>query len=133
MVYNDRRGDFVGYVDIRYYRKVFGGEFAGSDKELLKLVGIASDKVDELVFGRIGIVGFERLSEFQKKCVKRAVCFQVDFYVRNGIDGGGAVVGYKVLDVNVSYARSSRVADRERFSDLGYGELVKSGLVYRQI
>ena len=122
------------YVDVKYYRKVFKGTFGGKVAELRRLLRVASVKVDELTFGRIGRAGFDGLTQFQQECIREAVCHQADYYARNGIENGGAIRSYRALDVSVWYDRlgNSR-AEAEGFSQMGFVWLERSGLMARGV
>jgi len=120
------------YVDVRFYRKVFRGSFCGKNVELMRLLELASVKANELTFGRIGRFGFEGLTEFQQECVRQAVCFQADYYAKNGIENGEAIRSYRALDVSVWYDRGGQsYAKSEGFSEMGYMFLERSGLCAR--
>ena len=64
------------YVSEKHYRNYHGGKYSGDDLgEQLKR---ASALVDALTHNRIVAVGFENLTGFQQKAVRKACCLIVD-------------------------------------------------------
>ncbi len=122
------------YADENYYRNTYLGKYEGSDEELRKMLGVASRKIDGITFNRIGVCGFEGLSEFQKECLRQACCFQTDYMFENGTDGGASMSGYSVADIRVSYSgNAANKASMSGFSQTAYEFVELSGFLYRGV
>ncbi len=118
------------YVDVSYYQNDFKGtvEDVTSVEKALKTAEI---KVNELSFGRIEAKGFKNLTDFQKKCVREAVCYQAEYYIDNGYDG--TVQSYSVPDISVTVKTGDKETERNRVSPLTVSLLTQSGLNSRRI
>lgn len=123
------------YADIIYYRNNFMGKFDGTDEDLLRLLNIASRKIDSVTFNRVVGIGFENLTDYQRERLRQACCFQADFMAENGFDGGNVEVsGYSVADIRVSLNNNAvSKAQRGRFSQIAYELLELSGLMCRGV
>jgi len=64
------------YVSEKHYRNYHGGKYGGDD--LAEQLMRASALVDALTHNRIVAVGFENLTGFQQKAVRKACCLIVD-------------------------------------------------------
>lgn len=88
------------YVDKEYYQNTFKGNKIPEeeiDSYLLK----ASEKIDELTFNRIVAIGFDKLTDFQKEKIQRAICLHADYIFEFGTEMG-QISSFSVLDINVS-------------------------------
>src|SRR5690606_34861685 len=73
------------------------------DEQLEKDLSNASDQVDSLTYNRIVAIGFDKLTEFQKKNVKKSVCHQADFLFQYGDFINMPLSGYSAGSVSVSF------------------------------
>ena len=91
------------YADFTYYREEFGGTALTAENAPTALER-ASDSVDVLTFNRITAAGFEALTEFQRRTIKRCVCSLAEWqhansdalaspYKQYSINGVSAAVG----------------------------------------
>lgn len=88
------------YVNIEYYSKTFNGKTI-SENDLDKYLTLASEKIDELTFNRIVKIGFDKLTDFQKEKIQRAICLHADYIYENGTEMG-QISSFSVFDINVS-------------------------------
>jgi hypothetical protein len=93
----------MSYADADYYKYTYGGNVI-PDEALNSQLTKASDQVDSLTYNRIRAVGFDRLTEYQQGCVKKAVCTQADFTAQYGAYADMPLTGYKVGDVSLSFS-----------------------------
>ena len=124
------------YASVNFYKTEHGGAFSGSDDKLERLLYMASRRIDSLTFNRIVRAGFARLTAFQQELVRRACCFQADYFDANGIDSPLAGInGYSVLDISVTNASRAEqsMAAHVSFSEAGYELLNQTGLLWRVI
>lgn len=120
------------YVDEEYYVDTFKGTNIPKE-ELDKYLQLASEKIDDITFNRIVAIGFENLTEFQQICIKKAVCYQAEYYFANGINSSN-VSSYSVLDISVSVDKSSETeAQKLDVDEFAYMNVKKSGLACRVI
>ena len=113
------------YASVEDYRELFETELC--DDELQKQLGLASLKADELTFGRIKP---EKLTGFQRECLKNFVCHQADYMAENGFDSDG-VTSYSTGSISVSVNRSATEAGRLGVSPAGLSYLKLTGLMSR--
>lgn len=118
------------YVDISYYLNEFKGtvEDITTAERALKAAEI---KVNELSFGRVEAKGFDNLTEFQKNCVRKAVCYQAEYYIDNGYDG--IIQSYSVPDISVTVKAGNRETESKCISPLAISLLTQCGLSSRRL
>lgn len=120
------------YVDKEYYLDTFKGTNI-PEEEIDKYLQLASEKIDDITFNRIVAIGFENLTEFQQICIKKAVCYQAEYYSTNGINALNAS-SYSVLDISVNVDKSSETeAQRLGVDEFAYMNVKKSGLMCKVI
>jgi vacuolar-type H+-ATPase subunit I/STV1 len=88
------------YVDKEYYQNTFKGNKI-SEEEIDSYLLKASEKIDELTFNRIVAIGFDKLTDFQKEKIQRAICLHADYIFEFGTEMG-QISSFSVLDINVS-------------------------------
>ena len=64
------------YVTKQYYAR--HGRHKGDD--VAELLARAHDLVEHLTYGQIGVVGFARLTKFQQRQVRKAICLMVNHF-----------------------------------------------------
>lgn len=69
------------YADFAYYSEEYGGKLPREEAD--KALERASDSVDVLTYNRIVEAGFEALTEFQQRTVKKCVCALADWQSEN--------------------------------------------------
>lgn len=89
------------YVNIEYYKNTFKGTTLTDENEINEYLTLASEKIDELTYNRIVAIGFDKLTDFQKEKIQRAVCKHADYIYENGTEMG-QISSFSVLDINVS-------------------------------
>ncbi|MDD4849661.1 MAG: hypothetical protein PHO10_03055 [Gemmiger sp.] len=114
------------------YRALCPEATAGlEDAELNRQLGLASDAVDALCFGRIRRMGVEGLTSFQLEKVARATCLHAAFLARGGGDG---VTEYAIGDVKLHLDRGAlETRGGVTTSCEVMAQLRQTGLVLRQI
>lgn len=83
----------MSYIDSAFYKNVYLGQDAGTDFARLEMR--ASDDIDNMCNGFI----FDKLEDWRKELVKKAVAAQVEYYVVNGetyndVENGGSLGSY---------------------------------------
>jgi hypothetical protein len=98
---------------------------------------MASEKIDEITFGRIIGRGIEKLTPFQQEKVKLATLLQTQ-YLLDKEDSGGIdmadVSSFSVLDISVALDKDSKQNTKEihpGMSNDAYGVINKTGLTNR--
>lgn len=116
------------YVNEEYYSNEFKGELLPDD-DIEKYLTIAQEKIDDITFNRIVHIGFENLTDFQKDCISKAICYQAEHYFENGINSMSGVSSYSVLDISVNVDKTNvSEAQKRDMSELAYMSIKKSGL-----
>lgn len=88
--------------------------------------------IDSLTFNRIVSRGFDRLAEWQKELVTRAVCLQADFLHEYGELLNNPLSSYAINGVSMSWDKSMLV-QQDGVNTLRsiYALLQQTGLTYR--
>lgn len=119
------------YVDIDYYLKEYKGTISNRgifEKNLL----LAKEKIDEVTNNKIIAKGFNNLTTFQKDNIKKAMCYQIDYIVENGVEECN-VSSYSVLDISITTNNAKRSeAQKRNMSTTAYSLLKKTGLTNRR-
>lgn len=89
------------YADYEYYSKEYKGTLINEDEE--NLLDEASDDIDDMVFGRIRGKGFDNLTEYQQKLIKKAVCAHAEFSKRYGAFINSPVSSYSIGKTSMSF------------------------------
>ena len=126
------------YADVNLLHAVLSDEdfkSMGSAKDCERMLHLASRKIDEVTFNRIRSIGFERLTPFQKECVREACCYQALKISADGAEGadGDTVQSYSVGDISITAKQTETAAKRQGLSELAYSMLEQSGLMQRGI
>ena len=117
------------YVTENYYSNDFEGTTIPED-EIEKYLMLAQEKIDEVTHNRIVGIGFDNLTDFQKDCVSKAICYQAEYYSVNGISSLSSVTSYSVLDISVNVDNTQKTeAQKKNMDEFAYMNIKKSGLV----
>lgn len=122
------------YTDVNFLYEFFTTDeiaSVGDEKAWKKLLSQAEIKIDEVTFNRIKGVGFDRLTPFQRECVKKAVCYQAKYIHENGYDSSGEIESYSVLSVSVNMGNNNSAAKKQNLDPIAYSLLTRSGLMVR--
>ena len=121
------------YVTENYYSNSFEGTTI-PDNEIEKYLKLAQEKIDDITFNRIVGIGFENLTDFQKECVRKAVCYQAEYYFANGMSSLSNVSSYSVLDISINIDNTNKTeAQKNDMDEFAYMNIKKSGLTCRVI
>ena len=93
----------MAYVSEKYYLGSHGGTFAGDD--LKGLIRRASELIDALTHNRIVAIGFDNLTNFQRKAVKRACCLIVDHMAAAGGAPSADIESFWMQDMRINMRR----------------------------
>jgi len=93
----------MAYITEKYYAKTYGGKITGDG--LAGLINRAAALIDMLTFNRIQAQGFDNLTAFQKKAVKRAACLIVDYMGASGERPGTDIESYWLQDMRINLRR----------------------------
>lgn len=76
------------YVDLTYYLDTYGGDWPSnlSTEDFNKIEPRAASVIDSLTNLNIQTYGFESLHPLIQDSVKKAVCAQIEFMIKNGTD-----------------------------------------------
>ena len=119
------------YVNKEYYKDTFEGTTI-PEEDIDKYLKLAQEKIDSITYNRIVAIGFDNLTEFQKDCVRKAICYQAEHYSENGINSLSSVSSYSVLDISVNIDNTKQTeAQKEDMNEFAYINIVKSGLASR--
>lgn len=118
------------YVTQEYYFNEFGGTTL-PDAEISKYLKLAQEKIDDVTFNRIVGIGFDNLTDFQKECVSKAICYQAEYYFENGTNSL-KISSYDVLDISITLSEDTKTeAQKQDMSEFAYMNIKKSGLASR--
>ena len=103
------------------------------EREVLPLLAASSDAIDALTFNRIVVIGWDKLTEFQRERITRACCIQADFLYENGDAVDSAMTHYSINGVTMEFGNAAlyRIVDGVAFSNRAYSLLVQTGLMSR--
>ena len=117
------------YVTEDYYFDEFEGTTI-PDKEIEKYLMLAEEKIDEVTQNRIVYIGFDNLTDFQKECVSKAICYQAEHYFANGTSPLSSVSSYSVLDISIDVDDTQKTeAQKKNMDEFAYINIKKTGLV----
>lgn len=121
------------YADFNYYMAEYGGSTLTAENAKTYLEA-ASVKIDILTFGRVGSIGFNNLTEFQKNIVKRVCCKMADFTFDNEDIINSYVSSYSINGVSVDLRNSINLemVDGVLIPSELYRELSMTGLCCRR-
>lgn len=119
------------YVDNTYYRETYKGKIIPND-EIDNMLEQAQEKIDSITFNRIVKNGFEKLTEFQKEKVSKAICTQADYIYKHGYNDeeDSDISSYSVLDISVSVSdnNTQTIAKKHHMSERAYDLISQTGL-----
>ena len=116
------------YVNEEYYIENFGG-YKIEAVEVNEYLKLAQEKIDDVTFNRIVGIGFDNLTDFQKECVSKAICYQADYYFENGINSLSNVSSFSVLDISINVDNTEKTeAQNKGMDEMAYMNIKKSGL-----
>ena len=116
------------YAAWEYYSTVYGG--IADELAIAERLEEASDAIDALTFSRIHAVGWDRLTDFQRECVRRACCAQAELMAENADAIDSPFDSYAINGVSMRFGNASlyRVVDGVAVSNRAYALLRRSGL-----
>lgn len=116
------------YVNEEYYYDLFLGEKL-DDEQASVYLKLAQEKIDDVTHNRIVYIGFDNLTDFQKECVQKAICYQAEYYYENGANSLSNVSSYSILDISINVDSSKKTeAQNKDMSEFAYMNIKKSGL-----
>lgn len=116
------------YVNAEYYKNTFAGTIL-TENEIDKYLKLAQEKIDDITYNRIVYLGFDNLTDFQKECISKAICYQAEYYFANGINSLSNVSSYSVLDISINVDKAHETeAQRKDMDEMAYMNVKKSGL-----
>lgn len=116
------------YITEDYYFNDFNGETI-PDKDIERYLMLAQEKIDEVTYNRIVHIGFNNLTDFQKDCISKAICYQAEYYFANGINSLSNVSSYSVLDISIDVDNTNQTeAQKKDMDEFAYMNVKKSGL-----
>ncbi len=119
------------YATSEYYFTIFKGSMLSQDN-VNKYLQEATEKIDSITYNRIVAKGFDNLTEFQQECVRKAVCYQAEYYFENGINSLSSVSSYSVLDISVNVDNTKQTeAQKHDMNEFAYTNIEKTGLTSR--
>lgn len=120
------------YADYNYYMAEYGGTKLTAENAKIYLEA-ASTKIDILTFCRVGCIGFNNLTEFQKNKIKSVCCKLADFAYENEDILNSYVSSYSINGVSVDFSKSHNLTTVEGVlvpSEI-FAELSMTGLCRR--
>lgn len=89
------------YTDYSYYTNEFKGTLISENE--INLLENASDEIDDICFGRIRGKGFENLTEYQQRLIKKAICQQAEFSKKYGTFLESPISSYSISKTSMSF------------------------------
>lgn len=120
------------YADYNYYMAEYGGSTLTAENAS-SFLEAASTKIDILTFCRVGSIGFDKLTEFQKEKIKTVCCKLADFAYENEDILNSYISSYSINGVSVDFGKSHNLSMVEGIlvpSEI-YSELSMTGLCRR--
>ena len=93
----------MAYITEKYYKTAYGGNQA--DDSLKGRIVAATTLIDALTHNRIKAMGFDNLTPFQQKSVKKATCLIADHMANGGQMPGTDIQSYSLQDMRVNMRR----------------------------
>ena len=103
--------------------------YATSDTLNPELLELASSKIDELTYNRIEAIGFDNLTDFQKKKIEKATLLQAQYYDEYGTDTE-SLNGFNISGLSMSFEGGSAP---KGVSPTAYSQLKQTGLTVRRL
>ena len=110
-------------------------EYGGTGDAALveKALEEASIQMNKACYGRIEGKGFDNLTEFQKKLIKRAVCSQADFIVTYGDFIDSPMSGFSAGSISMSFKDTAKSIGGSLVSNKALSYLESTGLTSRRL
>lgn len=118
---------YATYADYEDY----GG--TGDATLVVKALEEASIQMNKACYGRIEGKGFENLTEFQQKLIKRAVCSQTDFIATYGEFIDSPMSGFSAGSISMSFKDSTKNIGGSLVSNKALSYLESTGLTSRRL
>lgn len=121
------------YVNEDYYLNTFEGTKIPDD-DIKKYLELAQEKIDDITFNRIVKIGFNKLTDFQKEKISKAICYQAEHIFENGFNNedDSDISSYSVLDISVNVKNKDTTektrAEKDNMSEVAYSLIHKTGL-----
>ena len=118
------------YVNVEYYFNTFNGTKLPDD-DIKKYLELAQEKIDSMTFNRIVAIGFDKLTDFQKEKISKAICYQAEYIFENGFNNedNRDISSYSVLDISVNVNNAEKTKAQENgMSEIAYDLIHKTGL-----
>ena len=107
------------------------GQEAPADIE--NLIDDASDTIDRVTYNRIRGVGYDNLTEYQQKMVRKAVCYQAAFLTSYGAYLSVPIGSYSAGSVSLSFNRDDNMLNGELLDPKAINAIKNSGLATRRL
>lgn len=118
------------YVDEADYMALTDGSQPYDGQRILQ----AEDEVNDLCFGRIAAIGFDRLTDFQRSRIKKAVCLHAVFLAQYADMLQSPLASYGINGVSMSFDSGKTVTQGGvATSHAVLAQLRQSGLAVRLI
>lgn len=128
-----RAAKMAAYATPEDFARYCPGE-APAGEELTAALERAGAQVDGLCFGRIRRRGFDRLTEFQRENIKRAVCLHAAFLSAYGDAVESPLASYGINGVSMAFDASRVVGQGGVITSKEvYGLLLQTGLAHRGV
>lgn len=118
------------YVDEADYMRLMDDSLPYDAQRILQ----AEDEVNDLCFGRIAAIGFDRLTDFQRSRIKKAVCLHAAFLAQYADMLQSPLASYGINGVSMSFDSDKTVTQGGvTTSHAVLAQLRQSGLAVRLI
>lgn len=118
---------YATYADYEEY----GG--TGDAAQVEKALSEASIQINQACYGRIEGKGFDNLTEFQKKLIKRAICTQADFIATYGDFIDSPMSGFSAGSISMSFKDTAKNIGGSMVSYKALSYLNSTGLLSRRL
>jgi len=93
----------MAYASQKHYKNVHKG--VAKDGDVKGLLAAASTLIDGLTHNRIQAIGFDNLTDFQQKSVKKACCLIADHMAQSPGEMGADIDTFALQDMRVRMRR----------------------------
>lgn len=124
----------MSYATFEFYKNVYLGESV-DETDFSSLLSRAEEIIEEMTVYRLNATSFERMSEYTKSIVQRAICAQVEYLDANGgsdMDNGSDLQSAGLGKFSYTKSSGSDGSSKQSiYSPRAQRILMPTGLLYR--
>lgn len=122
------------YINKEYYLNEFKGTLI-PENDVENFLELAQEKIDSITYNRIVGLGFDKLTEFQRNKISKAICHQAEYIAQNGYNNANMsnISSYNILDISINLkdkdASQKTNAEKLCMSEIAYDFVKQTGLM----